>query len=145
MGAVRGAASSVAEEAAAEFIDNKDLRRGRTYVDTLAEPALHAFCGGLIEGTGEGRRDRSATTGVAARGWATECGKLLLTAKRLEGEFASEVAERRKAVGLLRKVVRGWRGVVAYGGTQRAGADWSARGVEARAGGGHTDGGGGNG
>ena len=69
MGAVRGAASSVADEAAAEFIDDSDLLRGRAYmyVDTLAEPALRAFCGGLIEGTGEGHRDRAATTRVAAR------------------------------------------------------------------------------
>ena len=122
MGAVRGAAISVAEEAAAEFIDAQDPRRGRAYVDALAEPALRAFCGGLIEGIGEERRDWSATTRAAARRMATECGRLLLTAKPLEGQFASEVAERRQAVGLLRKVVRGWRGVVARSGPARIGA-----------------------
>ena len=43
----------------------------------------------------------------------------MLTAKRLEGEFASGVAERRKAASLMRKVVRGWRGVVAHSGPAR--------------------------
>ena len=52
LGAVRGAAASVAAEAAAEFMSETDLRREVAYVRQWVEPEIRGFVGGLIEGPG---------------------------------------------------------------------------------------------
>ena len=61
-------------------------------------------------------------TKAAARRMATACGEVMILARRLEGQFAHEIAEARVADRLMERVVRGWREVVARSGPARIAA-----------------------